>query len=233
MIGVIVAAALLATVPMLFGIYPLNVLTPSMSHLNEESSIKPEDLDGAMGHLLPGSLIYVRSTDMADIEKYDVVTVKIDGGYLTHRVIDFTTTEDGQPALRTQGDANSTPDGMLVTEKNIVGKVIFCIPYLGGIINSIKSPPGMYLGIAALCFLLLFVFMPDIVDFLLKKEEPQAAAPAAGSPEANNPEVETPEAEDPVAEAPENEAPETKTPETESSEADIPDTPDPDGSTNP
>lgn len=181
LIGVILLVALLATVPSLFGIHPLTVLTPSMSHLNEDSDIKAEDLKGSIGQLPTGSLIYVKSVDVEDIKQYDVVTIKIEGGYLTHRVIELVTAEDGRPALRTQGDANTTPDGVIVTEANIVGKVVFSIPYLGGIIQYIKTPPGLYLGIAALCFLLLFVFMPDIVEFLMKKEGPEAAAAGEGA----------------------------------------------------
>ena len=39
--------------------------------------------------------------------------------------------EDGTIRFRTKGDANEVPDGNLVHYRNIIGKPVFSIPYLG------------------------------------------------------------------------------------------------------
>jgi len=62
----------------------------------------------------------------------------------------------------TQGDANEQPDGTSVHYKNIIGKPVFSIPYLGYVSNYIQDPPGMYVAIAAGAILILLVFLPDI-----------------------------------------------------------------------
>ncbi len=170
-IGIILLVAAAVTLPPLFGVKTLNVLTPSMSHLNEESDVKAEDIEGKVGQLPPGTLIYVVPTDIESVERYDVVTMTVSGSYLTHRVVDLTVTADGAPALITQGDANTNADGVL-TEDRLVGKVVFSIPRLGGIVNALKQSPGVYFGIAGALLLILLTFVPDIVDGLMKKDDP-------------------------------------------------------------
>ena len=54
------------------------------------------------------------------------------------------------------------PDGVSVHYKNIIGKPVFSLPYLGYVSNYIQNPPGMYVAIAAGAILILLVFLPDI-----------------------------------------------------------------------
>jgi len=76
----------------------------------------------------------------------------------------------------TKGDANSVPDGTSVHYKNIIGKPVFSIPYLGYVSNYVQTPPGMYVAIAAAAILIMLVFLPDVFgsDEKRKKEEDSA-----------------------------------------------------------
>jgi signal peptidase len=57
---------------------------------------------------------------------------------VTHRVTEVTATSDG-PQFRTKGDANDTPDGWTVTSRQVVGKVRFALPRLGGAVRLLVS----------------------------------------------------------------------------------------------
>lgn len=71
------------------------------------------------------------------------------------------------------------------SERNLVGKVEFSIPFLGYIAAFIYSPPGTYIAIAAGLLLVLLVFVPEILGSKDKKaakksnEEKSAEAPKA------------------------------------------------------
>ena len=84
-----------------------------------------------MGSALPvGSL----AVTMPQPEYFvgDVVTFKIPGSeeLLTHRVVEVENV-DGVQIFKTQGDANNVVDDWQLTNEDIVGKVVFHLPYLG------------------------------------------------------------------------------------------------------
>ena len=63
------------------------------------------------------------------------------------------------------------PDGTSVHYKNIIGKPVFTIPYLGYISNYIQNPPSTYVALAAGAVLVILVFLPDLFEDDKKKEE--------------------------------------------------------------
>ena len=83
---------------------------------------------------------------------------------VTHRIIEVLVDEEDPNTIRyfTQGDANTVADGSSVHYKNIIGKPVFSIPYLGYVSNYIQNPPGTYIAIAVGAILILLVFLPDI-----------------------------------------------------------------------
>ena len=112
-----------------------------------------------------GSLIYVKDVDYKQLKVGDPITYMLSQDtVVTHRIIEVLTDEEDPDTLRffTQGDANDTPDGTSVHYRNILGKPVFSIPYLGYVSNYIQNPPGMYVAIAAGALLILLVFLPDI-----------------------------------------------------------------------
>ena len=123
-----------------------------------------------------GSLIYVKSVDYKQLQVGDDITYMIsENTVVTHRIIEVLVDEEDPDTIRyfTQGVANDVPDGTSVHYKNIIGKPVFSIPYLGYVANYIQNPPGMYVAIAAGAVLIMLVFLPDIFaeDDKEKKKE--------------------------------------------------------------
>ena len=123
-------------------------------------------LSGSMEPTYPvGSLIYVKSTDYKQLKVGDPITFLVsEDTVATHRIIEVLPDEDDPNTIRyfTKGDANDAPDGSSVHYKNIIGKPVFSIPYLGYVSNYIQAPPGKYVAISGCALLMLLVFLPDI-----------------------------------------------------------------------
>lgn len=123
-----------------------------------------------------GSLIYVKSVDPFTLEAGDPITFMVSEDTIaTHRIVEVVPDAEDPSTVRfrTKGDANDAVDGGLVHYKNVIGKPLFSIPYLGYVANYIQNPPGMYVAISAGAVLLILVFLPD----LFAKEEPKETKP--------------------------------------------------------
>ena len=83
----------------------------------------------------------------------------------------------------TQGDANDAPDGAPVYFKNLIGRPVFTIPYLGYVSHWVSNPPGMYLAIALALVLIILTFLPD----MLRKASEADARDAARRAQADKP----------------------------------------------
>ena len=126
-----------------------------------------------------GSVIYVKEVDYTTLQAGDVITFAISEDMVaTHRIVGVVPDDEDPSVLRyrTKGDANDSEDGTLVHYKNIVGKPVFTIPYLGYIASYIQSPPGSYIAIAGAAFLLMLTFIPDL--FEKDEEEDKKSAKA-------------------------------------------------------
>lgn len=148
LVGIVVLLAIALVGVRLIGLKPFVVLSGSMRPTYEV-----------------GSLIYVKSVDYKELKVGDPITYMISQDtVVTHRIIEVLVDEEDPNTLRyfTKGDANDVPDGVSVHYKNIIGKPVFSLPYLGYVSNYIQNPPGMYVAIAAGAILILLVFLPDI-----------------------------------------------------------------------
>ena len=131
-----------------------------------------------------GSLLYVKSVDPQDLRVGDPITFMLNEDTVaTHRIIEILPDEEDSSVLRfrTRGDANDAPDGTPVHYKNVIGKPVFSVPYLGYFANFVQNPPGLYFAIGFAVVLVLLVFLPDLLDDSGKKgkgkgvgEEPAA-----------------------------------------------------------
>ena len=63
---------------------------------------------------------------------------------VTHRIHDIKIV-DGNPIYITKGDANNAPDQKEIQKREIIGKVLFHIPYLGYVVSFTKKPIGFML----------------------------------------------------------------------------------------
>lgn len=108
-----------------------------------------------------GSLIYIRQIPSEDINVGDAITFVMNEDLLvaTHRVVEV----DSQAmSFRTKGDANDIVDGAPVHFNNVLGKVVFSIPYLGYVANYVSSSQGRYIAIVIVLFLLLLLVLPGL-----------------------------------------------------------------------
>jgi len=130
-------------------------------------------LSGSMEPLYHvGSLIYVKEVDYHELKSGDVITYMLSEDTVsTHRIVEVVPDQDDPAVVRylTKGDANEAADGTLVHYKNVLGKPVFTIPYLGYVADFIQKPPGTYAAIAIGAVLLALMFLPD----LFREEEPQ------------------------------------------------------------
>ena len=62
----------------------------------------------------------------------------------THRIADIKVA-DGQPIYITKGDVNNAPDQKEVSQKEVIGKVLFTVPYAGYAVDTAKKPIGFIL----------------------------------------------------------------------------------------
>ena len=150
LVAIVVALALALVGVRLIGLQPFVVLSGSMEPTY---------------HV--GSLIYVKSVDYKELTVGDPITYMIsEDTVVTHRITEVLVDEEDPDVLRyfTKGDANDVPDGTSVHYKNIIGKPVFSIPYLGYVSNYIQNPPGTYIAIAAGAILIMLVFLPDLFD---------------------------------------------------------------------
>ena len=84
---------------------------------------------------------------------------------VTHRITAIVVDENDPTVIRysTKGDNNPTPDQSLLHYKNVIGKPVFSIPYLGYVADYVQNPPGLYVAIALGVVVVLLAFLPDIL----------------------------------------------------------------------
>jgi signal peptidase len=99
-----------------------------------------------------GDVVFVEDVDTDAVEVGDVITFEPESGVLashgdrvTHRVTAVDEREDGV-YFQTAGDANDSPDEVMVPAENVVGRVSFSLPLVGWAIVF----AGTRLGIALL-----------------------------------------------------------------------------------
>lgn len=111
-----------------------------------------------------GSVIYVRPCDPAVLEVGDVITFQVSEDTIaTHRIVEVVG-EGDTVRFRTKGDANDTVDGSLVSSENLIGKVVFGLPYLGYLTEFIQTPRGRYITAAVGALLVVLLLLPELLS---------------------------------------------------------------------
>lgn len=110
-----------------------------------------------------GSLIYVRETDPHSLQVGDPITFMVsETTVVTHRITGIHTDSDPNVLwFQTKGDANDTDDSSLVHSRNVIGKAVFSIPYLGYVSAFIQNPPGLYIALGCGALALVAAFWPE------------------------------------------------------------------------
>ena len=61
---------------------------------------------------------------------------------VTHRIVSIHD-DEGRATYTTKGDANEDPDREMVTERQVLGKVLISLPYLGYVVSFAKTQTGL------------------------------------------------------------------------------------------
>ncbi|MCQ2548102.1 MAG: signal peptidase I [Clostridia bacterium] len=104
-----------------------------------------------------GSLVYAKEVDCRTLQPGDAISFSIGNDTMvTHRIYEVKY-EDNSPVFITKGDANNVVDAGQVHKEQIVGKVVMNLPYLGYIIELLKTTKGkiIAIGFALILFLSL------------------------------------------------------------------------------
>lgn len=100
-------------------------------------------LSGSMSPTIPaGSLALARTVEAEAIEVDDIVTVRSNDAYLTHRVVEVTHAP-GKATLLLRGDGNEAVDATLY-EVTSAPRTEIWVPYVGTGIAWFSRPPGVY-----------------------------------------------------------------------------------------
>jgi len=119
-----------------------------------------------------GSVVVVKPAE--DYKIGDVITF---GPYTrtkaptSHRIYDIKVS-GGTPSYITKGDANDSPDQKEISKREIVGKVLFSVPYLGFAVDFAKKP----LGFALIIIVPAAVIISDEIKNIygeIKKKKPK------------------------------------------------------------
>ena len=144
----VIAAAIALTGVRLVGLQPFAVLSGSMEPTYHT-----------------GSIVYVKKIDYHELKAGDPITFMLDENTVaTHRIVEVIPDAEEPDTIRyrTKGDANESEDGGLVHYKNVIGKPVFTIPYLGFFADFIQHPPGIYIMISGCALLVMLTFIPDL-----------------------------------------------------------------------
>jgi len=151
-------------------------------------------LSGSMEPTMnPGDAIIVDSVPASEIEEGDVITYGPESDTTTHRVIEVTE-QNGEPAFRTQGDNNDTPDAGSVTPDELQGKLMsiggfaLIIPYIGHVILFASTPTGLVLLFLIPVGLLVANEIWNVVTSATPAEDTGDAVAGAGADAGDTPE---------------------------------------------
>ncbi len=118
-----------------------------------------------------GAVALVISSDV--YEEGDIITF---GSYskekppTTHRIVEIRE-DSGEISYITKGDTNDGVDMRPVSAKDVLGKVIFSIPYLGYLLYFIKTPLGFALVLGIPAGIIIYDEIKKIIKEVKKKDE--------------------------------------------------------------
>lgn len=127
-----------------------------------------------------GSIVFVKPEK--DYKVNDIITFGPNTKTqtpVTHRIYDIKIVA-GEPVYITKGDANESSDAREISKKDVVGKVLFSIPYFGYLISFARKPFGFILLIIVPAIILLIDEIKNIRNEVIKnkrnKQNPQINA---------------------------------------------------------
>ncbi len=129
-------------------------------------------LSGSMEpQLKVGGLVVARPIEPEAVAVGDIIIYRpIAAGenLISHRVVDVQ--RNSPLSFQTKGDANESPDPLLVPAQNIVGKIYFHVPFLGYATQFLKTPPGFLLALVIPGLAIIVADIRNIRRVLIKEK---------------------------------------------------------------
>lgn len=125
---------------------------------------------GSMGAVYPvGSVVIADKSQPEDIQTGDIISFVADERLtvVTHRVVSIDTENR---CFYTKGDNNNTEDTCPVLYENLLGKVVFSVPYIGYLVMSAQSRAGKRLLWFVIAAIVLY-FLKQLIVLLLKRRK--------------------------------------------------------------
>jgi len=137
----------------------------------QSGSMQPEIKMGSIVAVKPHST----SSGQADYKIGDVITFQVAKNKepVTHRIHDIKVV-GGEPRYITKGDANNAPDQREISQREIIGKVLFNIPYLGYVVDFAQKPIGFSLIIIIPALVIIFDEAKKIYNEIKKRKAKKA-----------------------------------------------------------
>ena len=86
-------------------------------------------VSGSMEPQIPvGSMVYVISADPDELNEGDIIAFDSNGTTVTHRIVK---NDHENEEISTKGDRNAVEDLQMVQYEDVIGKVIWHLPYFG------------------------------------------------------------------------------------------------------
>jgi len=133
-------------------------------------------LSGSMEPALKvGSIEVTKPVSTNDIQAGNIITFRSPGNpqlIVSHRVVAITS-----EGFVTKGDANRDNDEPVVPPQNVLGKVVFHIPYVGYVIWVVRKPIGFMLALVVPAAVLIIMEIVNIHRELAKETESSTTGP--------------------------------------------------------
>lgn len=118
-----------------------------------------------------GGIVMVKPTDeyeIGDVISFGEMTRT--KAPITHRIYDIKVIE-GESYYITKGDVNNAPDQREISKREVVGKVLFSIPYLGYAVDFAKKPLGFALIVIVPAGIIIFDETKKIYEEIKKRKK--------------------------------------------------------------
>jgi signal peptidase len=127
---------------------------------------------GSMEPAIPvGGIVVIKPVNPETLKIGDIICFQLsEPTSITHRIINIT--DEG---FITKGDANEDPDQWIVKKENVIGKVIFTVPFIGYLGYFVRTPIGFILLIVIPASLIIIMKIRNIVKELKKQKQEQTS----------------------------------------------------------
>ena len=127
---------------------------------------------GSMEPAIPvGGIVVIKPVDPETLRIGDVICFRLsEPTSITHRIKNIT--DEG---FITKGDANEDPDQWIVKKENVIGRVIFTIPFIGYLGYFVRTPTGFILLIVIPASVIIIMEIRNIVKELKKQKQEQTS----------------------------------------------------------